>query len=79
MPPGRLAGVEGDTILVLGVDGTVSIAAGGAAAKVVVGLPPARALASGNGGRCAILHSGELRCWGTNLRGELVLGVEGNP
>ncbi len=79
VPSGRLAGVDGDTLLVLGVDGTVSIKAGGAVAKVVVGLPPARALASGNGGRCAILRSGELRCWGTNLRGELVLGVEGKP
>jgi cysteine-rich repeat protein len=35
-------------------------------------------IAAGDNHTCALLDSGELRCWGDNFRGQLGLGIEGN-
>ncbi|HZJ65207.1 MAG TPA: RCC1 domain-containing protein [Kofleriaceae bacterium] len=72
---GRALAVDGDTVSSVGDDGTITVATGAAPPRPLPGLPPVLALSTGGGGACAILHTGELRCWGTNHRAELVLGL----
>lgn len=85
-PPPRLVGrfpasrslvVDGDTVGTLGLDGAVTTATGHAAPALRTDLPQARALSSRPGATCAILETGELRCWGDNQHGYLVLAVDG--
>lgn len=73
-PTGQLAAVDDEAFSVITADGAVHVVSlEDSTSKTVADLPPVQSLASGNGGSCAILASGELRCWGTNLRGELVV------
>jgi Regulator of chromosome condensation (RCC1) repeat len=80
IPLGHLAAVDDEVVSVVGEDGRVVVASGSGAAKAVPELPPVRAMSSRGGGACAVLQTGELRCWGQNQRGALVLAVEaGSP
>lgn len=76
-----LRGWTGDEVVsVVGEDGRVVVASGAGPAKAVPELPPVRVMSSRGGGACAVLQTGELRCWGQNQRGALVLAVEaGSP
>jgi alpha-tubulin suppressor-like RCC1 family protein len=73
-PAGQLAAVDEETFSVIEPNGSVYVVnQESSASERVPNLPPVQSLASKNGGACAILVSGELRCWGTNLHGELVV------
>lgn len=73
-PAGQIAAVDEETFSVITPDGAVYVVGlDGSTNNEVAELPPVQSMASGNGGSCAILVSGALRCWGTNLRGELVV------
>ena len=73
-PAGQLAAVSEESFTVITPDGAVQVVAlDGSTNDKVAELSLVQSLASGNGGACAIVASGALRCWGTNLRGELVV------
>ncbi len=79
-PTGQLAAVDEETFSVIARDGAVHVVAlDGSTSNKVDELPPVQSMASGNEGSCAILTSGALRCWGTNLRGEIVVAQKKAP
>jgi uncharacterized protein DUF4157 len=65
VPPGSLA-IDRDVVSAVGDGGMVTIADGSAPPKPVPDLPAVRTLSSRDGGTCAVLATGELRCWGDN-------------
>jgi hypothetical protein len=73
LPVARALVVDGFAVSALGADGGVTEVAGAMRPTVLASLPPARALSRRAGGACAILVTGELRCWGNNWYGFLVL------
>lgn len=80
VPAGRSLAIDGDVISVVSGDGMVATATGTTPPTPIPELPPVRALSSRAGGTCAVLQTGELRCWGDNVHGFLVIALEsGSP
>jgi hypothetical protein len=76
LPAGRSLAIDRDAISAIDDAGIVRMAAGTSPAKPMAALPPVRALSRRDGGACAVLTTGELRCWGDNARAELVIEAE---
>jgi alpha-tubulin suppressor-like RCC1 family protein len=70
-PLARALVVDEEVVGVLATDGHVTLVSD--REKRAVDLPPARSLSMAGGARCAVLESGELRCWGRNDNGFLVI------
>lgn len=70
-PIARALAVDETAVGVLGTDGRITLVTD--REKTVVDLPAARSLSMGDGARCVVLETGELRCWGANHRGFLVI------
>ncbi len=70
-PIARALAVDDAALGILGTDGHITLVTD--REKTVVDLPAVRSLSMGGGARCALLETGELRCWGANQQGFLVI------
>lgn len=81
--PRRIAAAPWAVQLAVGYDGAIAVDADGnaftfdarGARRRIVGLPPVRTVTTGWCAACAILRTGELRCWGENRGAQTVIAV----
>lgn len=73
-PHGKLIGTNQEEFVILASDHSVYLVdLETSASKKIDRLPPVRMLSGGLGRYCAVLLDGDLRCWGDNNHGDLIL------